>query len=159
MGKLLVVVTSLVLFWVQTGLADTTGCSPMFRQSKSLTTQQGLQLIASILRPPRQDCWNKDSSAILIGYEWHQVSKELPKNEVLFWINVQGQQQFISADVMCFAAKSLFDKNTSYEDLYQCKASAQLRLEHFGSFILEIAPRLNGKWDTHGFERNYIFNF
>jgi len=139
---------------------DTTGCSQLVSQTISSVTAKGASLTLTSSKSPRNDCWNISSSGFNIAYSWSQNVSDPQYNQVGFWIKINDVESYLSSNtIKCTMNNSLsYSHNTSGVQEYQCTASIFYLVGNTEAWDIEIAPQIDGSWDTVGFGNNYNFS-
>jgi hypothetical protein len=139
---------------------DTSGCSQLRESSDSKVTSQGALLTVTAKLSPKASCWNAGSSHVVIDYRWVQSSKAVVPTAGAFWMRVNGAESQQNANLICMPVSNLkAQANTSGESQVECSMRAIEKLSVTGQtrVEIEVAPVLDGNWDTKGFEQNYVF--
>jgi len=149
------------LFMFQLFAYDTTGCSPLVSKTISRVTAKGASLVLTSFKSPRNDCWNKASSGFKIAYSWSQNVSTSQYTQVGFWIKVNDIDFYLNSNTTkCIINNSLhYSHNTSGEQEYRCTASLFYLVGDTEVWDIEIAPQIDGSWDTAGYSNNYKFSF
>lgn len=137
---------------------DTSGCRFEEKNQQTKTSANlSLKVQSSMINSPT--CWNANDSVLNISYEWLQGSA-MVSQVVNFWMNINGQQRTFSAHIICKHLNELnYAADTSGAITYRCAATARVRVGYQKNILVEIAPQMNGVWDTPGFQKNYLFQF
>jgi hypothetical protein len=137
---------------------DTSGCN-MRESLKETRTTSGNNLRVQYVMAPQSRCWNADDGAIAISYEWLQNNSDENHNAI-FWTKINQFESTIKANISCkrFDNGGLYNSN-SRENSYLCRAIGRIKIGYNENAIVEIAPQLDGSWDTKGFAQNYLFKF
>ncbi|QDK37991.1 hypothetical protein [Bdellovibrio sp. NC01] len=148
----------LFLFSATSFAVDTSGCSPLSEKTLVLTTAQGKELTATLFQPQSSWCWNAGESKLRLIYKWTQVNSA-QAGSATFWMRINEMEAILPAQTQCVHAEAIgYEKNTSGEQVYLCAAFAEIAAPAT-KVQLEVAPVVNGNWDTAGYEKNYLFNF
>jgi hypothetical protein len=131
---------------------DTSGCSQLLESRQTVQGSLGA-LTATYARAPRENCWNADQARIDLDYSYAG-----PQAPVSFWINVNGSERTLPASVSCSSGSSGYAKDTRNERPQNCVAHATLPVR-LGRQELEVAPIVNGTFDTQGFGKNLRLSF
>lgn len=155
-------ITSLaVLFSLTTLASDSTGCPTMHTTSKETVTAFGNNLAIQTLNAAGPDCSYAKDSRITIVYSWFQNSGNPP--HVDFWtrINNNGLTQELSvfAYVSCNEFNSGPYSDHSNGNRFKCFAKAMIGTGYQDKMNVEVAPLIDGNWDTRGYSQNYYFQF
>lgn len=148
-------ITSLaVLLSFTTFASDTTGCPTMHTTSKEALTAMGNNLTIQALNAAGPDCSYAKDSKITILYSWLQDSNYVPKVE--FWTKVDNTG--VTLDLTVVAYVSCNELNSTSNRI-KCVAKAMIGTGYQDKMDVEVAPFIDGQWDTLGYSQNYIFKF
>jgi len=138
---------------------DTSGCSPLKQQSQQVSTVQGRLLTVTSFQALQGSCWNTNQTHIEISYQWLQEISAV-ENTAQIWLKINEREGTLNLTTSCAAShdQMTYEKNTSGKTIYRCSGTATVAVKP-GALRVEVAPVVNGAWDTHGFGQNYIFNF
>jgi hypothetical protein len=137
---------------------DTSGCS-MIEKSKSKETNFRNSLQVKSTQASGRSCWNADSSSVTISYKWIQNSDN-ESQSVKIWSNINGNIKTLNTQITCREIESIsYSKETTDESAFLCNATAIVKTGFQENIYLELAPQINGSWDTSGYARNYFFEF
>jgi len=111
-------------------------------------------------KSPRSDCWNISSSGFNITYAWGQNVPTSQYNQVGFWVRVNNFEFHINhTEIKCTTNNSLnYSHNTNGQQNYLCTATAYVKVGNNEAWDIEIAPQVDGSWDTAGHGNNYRFS-
>ncbi len=128
----------------------------MNKTVKETNTEMGNLLQVISYKASAPTCWNAQSSQVLLSYQWLQTAP-VPSN-VLFWARVNQVAGSVQAYVTCEKSTDLsYSHDTSGENIYLCKAQAQVATGYQETITIEAAPQIDGRWDTRGYAQNYWF--
>ena len=128
----------------------------MKKSTHEAQTQLGNYLQVQSYKASAPTCWNAQDSQVIVSYQWMQTSPET--RSVIFWAKVNQSEAAIQAYVSCAKSNEFgYAHNTSGEAYYLCKAEAQISKGYHESLSVEVAPQINGLWDTRGYAQNYSF--
>ncbi|RYZ98530.1 MAG: hypothetical protein EOP11_20570 [Proteobacteria bacterium] len=130
--------------------ADTSGCSQLVQTTAHATTANGNLLTATYAHAARANCWNASQAAVTIAYRF---SSETAQPSVGLWVKLNGRDQTLTAQVTCSSVQSGIAKDTSPRASFACFALATLPTAT-GAQELEIAPSVNGAFDTSAYGQN-----
>lgn len=148
-------ITSLaVLFSFTTFASDTTGCPTMHTTSKDTTTAFGNNLLIQALNAAGPDCSYAKDSKITISYSWVQDTTDAPRVE--FWTKINNTG--ITLDLTVVAYVSCNEINST-STRFKCVAKALIGTGYQNKMDVEVAPLIDGQWDTKGYNQNYNFQF
>jgi hypothetical protein len=133
---------------------DTSGCSQLVETTARATTTSGNLLTATYAHAPRANCWNANQASVTIAYRFLAVE---PNPAVSFWVKLNGRDQTLIARVTCSSDSSGVAKDTSNARRFACFALASIPTG-LGSQTLEVAPAVNGNYDTSGYGENSRFS-
>lgn len=106
---------------------------------------------------PWERCWNAADGNVAVSYEWAQDSSNT-NHKSQFWIRTnQDEGRTYEGSVSCRSNESLSYSYSSAES-YTCKAQVILKIGYQKDLNIEVAPALDGRWDTKGYGDNYLFN-
>jgi len=157
MKKILATITVLFLsLGVQAN--DTSGCGTRENLKEARTTK-GNNLQVHFKMAPNSRCWNAEDGAITISYEWLQKNDD-ENHKAVFWTKTNQSVSTINANISCkrFDNGRFYTSNSS-DNSYVCRAIGSLKIGFQENVAVEIAPQLDGSWDTKGFSQNYLFKF
>ena len=133
---------------------DTSGCNMRENSQETQTVLKNtLRVQSEIAQSSR--CWNADDSAVNITYEWFQNNGETDQR-VQFWTKINQVESTVAARVYC----KQFDGGgnyTNYGNTYKCQAVASVKVGYQENITIEVAPKIDGSWDTKGYSQNYFF--
>ncbi len=155
-------ITSLaVLFSITTFASDTTGCPTMHTTSKDATTAFGNNLLIQALNAAGPNCSYAKDSRVTIFYSWFQDADNYPRVE--FWTKINNTG--ITLDLTVVAYVTCNELNSAHYlhqvsgKRFKCTAKAMIGTGYQDKMDVEVAPLIDGKWDTRGFSQNYYFQF
>jgi len=141
---------------------DTSGCSPMNSQNLSKVTVNGASLVLTSSKSPISDCWNLSSSGFTIAYIWGQNVQTSQYSQVGFYVKVNNLEfpiDYSDVDIRCTTSNSLsYSHNTNGQQNYLCTATTYVKVGNNEAWDIEIAPQVDGSWDTAGFRKDYKFS-
>lgn len=144
---------ALVMASLSAGAVDTTGCSPLQEQTKEKTTAHGGVIKVTSLKAPAASCWNVNESTLRVAYSWLQDDANTSLIHAAIWMQVNNRAVTVLASVSCtFATPGAYQVTR-----YVCTATAESRVGDIDTWNIEVAPVLNGVWDTAGYGQNYRF--
>ncbi|RZA06889.1 MAG: hypothetical protein EOP11_09175 [Proteobacteria bacterium] len=135
--------------------ADTSGCSQMVERTLHATTSGGNLLTATYAHAPRENCWNANQASLTLAYRFSSAERAA---EVALWVNLNGKAQTLPARLSCTDAQSGMQKDTNNQRRFACFAIVVLPAV-LGAQSLEVAPSVNGAFDTRGYGENASFQF
>lgn len=138
---------------------DTSGCSQLVEVTQQAGTAGGNRLVVTASRAPRPDCWNARNATLSVNYVWRaERSTEAPRVSV--WYRVNNQSGTAPASVICMGpGRYSLNKRTDNVNEVECHAVATLPFPAEGNVSVELAPVVNGAWDTAGYGQNTQFRF
>lgn len=153
-------ITSLaVLLSLQIFASDSTGCPTMHTTSKETTTTFGNNLAIQALNAAGPDCSYAKDSRITIIYSWFQDSGYTP--HIDFWTRINNNG--LTNDLTVFAYVSCNEFNSGPYSVpynrFKCFAKAIIGTGYQNKISVEVAPLIDGHWDTRGYSQNYYFQF
>lgn len=136
---------------------DTSGCSQMTGEEAETGTVDGFLLKVRSQKPHSDSCWNIHMAGYAIQYSWSEVGPDPSFRNIAFWTRSNGHEETVPAHVAC---EEIFVVRPGPSDTrwYRCVASAFVGMGRRGTYQVEIAPVRDGKWDTAGLGRNYVFS-
>lgn len=138
---------------------DTSGCSQLVTVTQEARTAAGARLRVTSSRAPRRDCWNARNATLAVQYTWRS-ERSVDAPQVSVWYRVNNQSGTSPASVFCVGpGRYGMDKRTDNLNEVECHASATLPFPAEGNVSVELAPVVNGDWDTSGFGQNTSFRF
>jgi hypothetical protein len=150
----------LFVFSIQLHAQDTTGCSPLKTKVQGQNTFWDYRLDVSISHPFSEECWNAEQSGFEISYYWIEKSAPVQMPEVKFWLLFNQDEMVLNAHVNCIPVEVLnYGHNPAEKRPYKCTASVRVNTGFQDAWEVEIAPNIDGRWDTRGFRQNYFFSF
>jgi hypothetical protein len=139
---------------------DTSGCL-MIESSKSIKTTFGNSLLVKSTQVSNNSCWNVQNNSVTITYRWVQDSDN-ESQDVKIWANINGNTKTLITQITCTELRSesiSYSKDTTNNDAFLCSATATVKTGFLENVSLELAPMINGSWDTGGYAQNYSFEF
>jgi hypothetical protein len=151
---------TLSLLCFQAHAVDTSGCSPLQAQNQSVKTVNGLTLTVTAYKPNSASCWNANQASLRVDYEWMQKNNSQNTHKISHWMRLNNNSFYIGANVTCHQQNSNgMQANTSGDTLYRCTATTTVSIANMKSVDVEVAPQVDGTFDTAGYGQNYHFNF
>lgn len=133
----------------------------MHTTSKDATTAFGNNLHIQALNAAGPNCSYAKDSKVTILYSWFQDADYHPRVE--FWAKINNIG--ITLDLTVVANVSCNElKNSPYlfqasGKRFKCFAKAVIGTGYQDKMAVEVAPSIDGQWDTRGFSQNYYFQF
>jgi hypothetical protein len=135
---------------------DTSGCY-MRETSKTAKTAFGHSLQVTSSMSLNSSCWNAESSSVTIAYGWVQDSDD-DSHSVTIWANINGNAKTLNPQVRCLRDQRIsYSKDTTNTGSYLCTATAVVQIGYQQGVSVEVAPQIDGSWDTRGYAQNYSF--
>lgn len=147
------ILLSISLLSLRSYAVDTSGCSPLPQIEKTMATAQGNSLRVTALKAPSKACWNVGESALILSYQWSQKSANTDGISMNFWVNINGNEKTLESSIECQ------DVDMFLEPTVRCTATASITVGNIGTWNVDVAPEISGKWDTRGYGNNYSFMF
>jgi hypothetical protein len=153
------IISALMLLSFQVRAADTSGCSPLLSQAKSVITAKGMKLTVTAYKPNAPTCWNAKEAAITVNYEWLQKNASQNSHVVNFYVRLNNTAGTVSSVATCRQNSEFTTQANTAGTLYRCSATATLSIAGMSSVNVEVAPQADGIWDTASYGQNYGFSF
>lgn len=131
----------------------------MHTTSKETTTAFGNNLTVQALNAAGPNCSYAKDSRITIVYSWFQNSGYAP--HVDFWTRINNEGLTRELTVFAYVSCNEF-KIGPYSDestRYKCLAKTMIGTGYQNKMNIEVAPLIDGQWDTRGYSQNYYFQF
>lgn len=160
--KTLISSLAVLLLSLNAYAVDTSNCSAMKSASKGAETAKGNYLQVQTLNSASASCPYSRDAKVTISYIWDQETNNTPK--VLFWTKLSGlnlnQEATVNTYVTCNElAGDGYNLDTSNKKVFRCSAQASLGTGYQEKLNVEVAPQIDGSWDTRGYSQNYTFKF
>lgn len=158
MSKFLTVLVGLFLSVSSAFAVDTSGCTPLTQKNQSVKTVSGKALVVQAFQA-KPGCWNANQSQVQINYYWLQDSFSAENVHAHFWVRINGEETNLDGQVSCHLNSGWsLGADTSGHGDFLCSAVANVGVKA-DSVTVEVAPELQGQWDTAGYGQNYTFKF
>jgi hypothetical protein len=133
---------------------DTSGCGQRLESTLGGATPAG-RVEVTYDRAPRENCWNADQAYLRVRYSLNQPQAP---GRVSFWVSFNGGTQTLDGSVTCTPEASFYGKDTRNQRGQQCVATLTLPTR-LGRQELELAPIVDGRFDTAGYGLNVRVSF
>ena len=149
---------------------DTSGCSQLITEGRQVNRPNGAVLSATYVHPNRADCWNASSAKLSVTYSFPSRSAS---PAVSFWTSLNGQARQVAPSRLECRADVTYRVNNEAPKI--CRGCGDVNagdqpasLTCYASFTfqngagrqdLEVAPSVNGQFDTDGYGQNLRLTF
>lgn len=129
----------------------------MQKREKQSMTAFGHRLVVEESKASSSSCWNAILGTVVMSYEW--IDTNSSGQEVIFWARINQKEMTFDTHITCERNKFSYAHDTSGRSFFHCKAQARVTVGFNANNYIEIAPNINGSWDTYGHSNNYHFSF